>query len=627
MKINRLPTHLVNQIAAGEVIERPASIVKELVENSLDAGASRIDVQVEEGGVRLIRVRDNGCGISAVDLPLALAPHATSKISNLDDLEQVRTMGFRGEALPSINSVARLRLIACESDGAHGWELTGDPLGGEVEIRPAAHPPGTTVEVRDLFFNTPARRKFLRKERTEYEHIDSVLRRLALAWLQVEFRFEHNGKEIFRLPAATEREAQERRLEALCGRDFLRHALYVEHQVEALCLNGWVARPAFSRSQSDMQFFYVNGRMVRDRLVGHAVRQAFADVLHHSRHSAFVLFFALPAEQVDVNVHPTKDEVRFRQGRQAHDFIFGTLRRVIATPLAQVDGARSWRDELVADPKNESHSMPQEPPVPVHLLAEAVASTTVSPPVDGPRFAPMPRQSALPLRIADAPSAYRASLDWQQPSALESRPEAAPPAGNCGEPPPLGYALGQLHGIYLLAQNIQGLVLVDIHAAHERILFERLKASFEQQQLIKQTLLLPVTLNLSPGDADYAERHRDSLMALGIEVDRLGPDQLVVRTLPALIAKADPAPLLRDLLADLRATGDPLHLNAAQRKVLATCACHGAVRAHQALNLPAMNTLLRDMERTERSDQCNHGRPTWLQFSLAELDRLFLRGQ
>ena len=611
--IRSLPAQLINQIAAGEVIERPASVVKELVENSLDAGARSLRVDLEQGGIKLIRVTDDGNGLGREDLALAVARHATSKIASLDDLEAVATLGFRGEALPSIASVSRFALTSrCDGDD-HGWRLTCDGSDHAEPPQPAAHGIGTSVEVRDLFYNVPARRKFLRTERTELGHIDQLLTRFALARGDLSLRLTHQGRVSLELPAAEDALAPAR-LRRLLGEPFLAHALALDDSAVGLRLHGLVASPAFARSQGDMQFFYVNGRLVRDKLVTHAVRQAFRDVLHHSRHPAFLLFLELAPRQVDVNVHPAKHEVRFRDSRQVHDFIFRALHRRLA---AGQRGAGA----------------PAEAPA---AFAAAPADADRSP-GGGGATAAAPR--ALPLGVADSTGSYgstrahgerpsgaaaAAGLVFQQPAWLA--PEVPAPNAHT-EMPPLGFAIGQLNGIYVLAETADGLIIVDMHAAHERIGYERLKQAVHGEQLVRQPLLMPVSVHVSQPEADLADAHADLLARLGLVVGRLGETQLVVRELPALLAQADAEQLLRDVLADLGTHGRSERVGAAVDGLLATMACHGAVRANRRLTLAEMNALLRDMERTERADQCNHGRPTWTRLTQRELDALFLRGR
>jgi DNA mismatch repair protein MutL len=590
MPIRPLPPQLVNQIAAGEVVERPSSVVKELLENSLDAGARRVEIEVEEGGRRLIRVRDDGIGIPRAELALALSRHATSKLSSLEELECIASLGFRGEALPSIASVSRLTLQSRTAADDTGWSVQGDGSDQCPEPAPVAHAVGTTVEVRDLFFNTPARRKFLRTETTEYRHFEDVVRRIALSRFSVELVLRRNQKAVLHLPAAARLEEQERRVAELCGKPFMEQALHVEHEAAGLRIEGWIGLPTFSRSQPDLQYFFVNGRMVRDKLIAHAVRQAYQDVLYHGRHPAFVLYLSLDPAGVDVNAHPTKHEVRFRDSRLVHDFLFRSLHQVLA----------GVRPGVVSD----------FPPAGQPTAAPAA-------------FAPMSAQQPMPLQVREELAIY----DRLHGSRMPQGGTAPLPEQDPGAPPPLGYALAQLHGIYILAQNQDGLVLVDMHAAHERITYERLKAAQAGQGIRSQPLLVPVSLAVSRREADLAEQHREELASLGVELDRQGPETLVVRQVPSLLIRGDAEALVRDLLADLEGQGSSTRLQEAMNEVLSTMACHGSVRANRQLELAEMNALLRDMERTERSGQCNHGRPTWVRIGLEELDRLFLRGR
>ena len=594
MPIQRLSPQLVNQIAAGEVIERPASVVKELLENSLDSSATCVEIEVEGGGVKLIRVRDNGEGIVREDLPLALANHATSKIATLPDLESVASLGFRGEALASIAGVSRLCLISRHRSQERAWQVLGE--GQDHEPSPAVHPPGTTVEVRDLFFNTPARRKFLRTERTEFARLEEVVRRISLSRFQVEIELRHNQRAIALLPKAADRAGWERRLAELCGQNFLDNAVFLEREASGLRLWGWVGLPTFSRSQADLQYFFVNGRMVRDKLATHAVRQAYQDLLYRDRQPAVVLYFELDPTQVDVNAHPAKQEVRFRESRLVHDFIVNTLQAT----LAQV-----------------------RPGAPIHAADYQRADQRSG--VQSAGYAAMPGAAGPPTRQRFLPvqEQLAAYAQWRLPAAEPSAPGPEHPA----EYPPLGYAIAQLHGSYILAENASGLVLVDMHAAHERITYERLKASLEQDGLPSQPLLAPVTVVASRRQVQLAEENAALLAAMGLEVTPLGPETLVVRGVPAPLAGADMAQLLHDVLADLSAHGRSDRVRETVQQLLATLACHHSVRANRKLTPAEMNALLRDMERTERSGQCNHGRPTWTQLRFDDLDRLFLRGR
>ncbi len=611
-RIHTLSPRLANQIAAGEVVERPASVIKELLENSLDAGASRIDIEVEQGGVKLLKVRDDGSGIAAEDLPLALARHATSKIITLEDLEAVQSLGFRGEALASVSSVSRLTLISRALGAEHAFAVEAEGREMSTQVRPAAHPQGTTVEVRDLFFNTPARRKFLRTEKTEFSHLEEVVRRLALSRFDVSFMLRHNQKPVLNLAAARTELERERRIGQLCGSSFLQQSVVVDISNGPLRLHGWVGLPTFSRSQPDQQYFFVNGRVIRDRLVSHAVRQAYQDVLYHGRHPVFVLYLELDAAVVDVNVHPTKHEVRFRDGRMVHDFIFSSLHRALAEvrpgqdqPPAQAEASLALQDSAPASsPQQRGEFGPQQ------WMSLSAAET--------PRAGQVQEQMAAYSRLY--PSAPPAS-------APSPRPSAALPESEHSDVPPLGLALAQLHGIYILAQNQHGLVLVDMHAAHERIVYERMKLAWAGEGLKSQPLLVPVSLAVSQREADMAEEQETFFQRLGFRLQRMGDETLVIREVPALLRQADVPQLLRDVLADLSEVGHSQRVEAQLNELLGTMACHGAVRANRQLSLDEMNALLRDMERTERSGQCNHGRPTWTQLSMKDLDKLFMRGQ
>lgn len=607
-RIRQLPVELVNQIAAGEVIERPASVVKELVENSLDAGARRVEVDIQDGGARLIRVRDDGGGIDSDDLPLAISAHATSKIASFDDLERVATLGFRGEALPSIASISRFALTSRPAAQAHAMRIEVD--GGKPQAaRPAQHPAGTTIEVRDLFYNVPARRKFLRAERTEFGRIDELIASLALVHTGVEFRLSNNGKPVRLLRAASDAATVAARVGDLLGAEFLQQSLRIEHAAAGLRLDGWVGLPTASRAQADQQYFYVNGRLVRDKVVAHAVRQAYADVLFHGRHPAFVLFLELDPLGVDVNVHPAKHEVRFREARLVHDFLYRTLNDALAETRAGTA------------PSVAAASLPGSAPAAAPAPAYGFGNWRGQSSLGLGAREPLADYAAL-LGAAAAPAA--AAVSGADGAAFAASVAAA----ESGEaPPPLGYALAQLHGIYVLAQNAQGLVLVDMHAAHERITYERLKAAQAGQGIRSQLLLVPLSISLSERDAACVEDQAARFAELGFELQRSGPQSVVVKRLPTLLDGADATQLIRDVIADLRTQGDSRRIEQAGNDVLATMACHGSVRANRRLSLPEMNALLRDMEATERSGQCNHGRPTWVQLSINELDRLFLRGR
>lgn len=597
-RIQTLSPQLINQIAAGEVIERPASVVKELLENSLDAGATRIEVDVEQGGRQLLRVRDDGHGIHADDLVLALSRHATSKVRSLEELERVTSMGFRGEALPSISSVSRLLLTSRSADADSGWQIEGDGREQNMRAQPAAHPVGCTVEVRDLFFNTPARRKFLRTDKTEFGHVETMVKRIALSRFDVAINLRHNRRAVCTLAAAGDSASEDRRVAELCGTAFVEHAVRVDYAAAGLRLWGWIGLPTFSRSQADLQYFFVNNRMVRDRLVAHAVRQSYQDVLYHGRHPAYVLYLEMDPALVDVNAHPAKFEVRFRESRLVHDFLFRTVHQALAglRPGSQQPESIAAHDVVAAD-----------------MMPDTRAVTSA---------APSFTQQSMPLAVREQVSAYAALH-----AGLPAQPGAVAAVDDAGPIPPLGFALAQLHGVYILAENADGLVIVDMHAAHERITYERLKSAQSGDGVRSQPLLVPESVNVSRREADAAETHMALFAELGFELDRQGPEVLRVRQIPAILRGADSAALVRDVLSDLISHGSSTRLRAAVDEVLSTMACHGSVRANRRLTLEEMNALLRDMERTERSGQCNHGRPTWRQLSLAELDRLFMRGR
>jgi DNA mismatch repair protein MutL len=588
MPIRILAETLINQIAAGEVVERPAAVVKELIENSLDAGASRIEVDAERGGLSLVRVRDNGSGIPRDELVLACARHATSKIGRLEELERVATLGFRGEALPSILSVSRLSLCSRTTDSEHGWRIAGEGALDGAEPQPAAHPPGTTVEIRDLFFNTPARRKFMRAESTEFRHIDQGLRRIALSRFNTAFRLTHGPRQVFELPVAATESARTARLATLTDPAFPDNALYVDEARLGLRLWGWIGLPSTARGQPDLQHLYVNGRAVRDKLLGHALRRAFADVLHSTRYPAYVLYLELDPAGVDVNVHPAKSEVRFRESSKVHDFLFGCVHQAIR--------------DVRPDTAHHHQVRFPDPPVPAQpglaYPPESIGSDSID-------FA----------RLAESRTHYHAQRESSETDSTDS---------------PLGHAVAQIHGIYILAQNRQGLVMVDMHAAHERVLYEKFKQQLEDGGIPSQALLVPVTVQVDEDEADEAEAARERLGRYGLDIDRSSPTGVQVRGVPPLLANTDLAVLVRSLLRDAAEAESRRHfadVRDAQERVLADMACRAAIRAGRQLTLAEMNALLRDMERTERSGQCNHGRPTWVQLNLDQLDRLFLRGR
>ena len=574
MPILQLPSHLINQIAAGEVVERPASVVKELIENSLDAGATSVHVDIQAGGQKLMRVRDNGAGIACDELTLALSRHATSKISSLDDLEAVASLGFRGEALPSIAAVARLTLCSKTRDADLAWQVEIDH--GEVsKPMPASHPIGTTVEVHDLFYNTPARRRFLRTERTEFGHIEKWLRRLALSRSDVAFTLTHNRRTVLQLTAASNDAERLQRIARICGEAFADQAIFLEHQTEGVALTGWIGLPTFNRSQPDMQYWFVNGRSIADKTLSHAVRHAYRDVLFHGRYPAYVLSITMDPAGVDANAHPAKREVRFRDGRRIH----GVVSQAVEVALR--------------DTRPGGHAaMPTAIPIDRAQIQRSMSLASAQRPAIG--------------AVRESLAAYRALS---------------------AEMPPMGYALAQIGGVYVLAENEHGLVVVDMHAAHERIMYEKLKLGFDDKAVVRQPLLVPETVSVAQSEADLVEQSADVFAKLGLVVDRSGPTSLVIREVPALLRNADAESLLRDVLADIAQAGQSNRVEDMCDDFLATMACHHSVRANRKLTIEEMDALLREMETTERADQCNHGRPTWTAITLAELDKLFLRGQ
>lgn len=669
MPIQPLPDHLINQIAAGEVVERPASVVKELIENSLDAGATSIKVELRAGGLELIRISDNGGGIPGAELPLALARHATSKIASLDELQSVSTLGFRGEALPSIASVSRLSLKSHQAGSEHGWQVSYDsssapPVAelsalsttsaattetavrsaGDVarnasslELTPDAVREGTVVEVRELFYNVPARRKFMRTERTELNHCDSVVKKLALARFDCAFELVHNGRSLLRWPIAKDRLACEKRVAGVMGKEFVANALHMETALDGqqLGLHGWIAKPTFTRSQGDLQYVYLNGRVVRDRVITHALRQAYADHVYHQRFPAYLLYLTMDPQQVDINVHPGKQEVRFRESRNLHSF----LRKGVADALASISPA----NEL---PDNSAPSGDPEQP------SAAVGTTVNSSGSDRSAINTFGARSQQPLVLSTertvelmqqlgAPShAFpEGQQSGEQTSAVgvamgvQDVGTAGMPVDTAGFDPqtgeeyPLGFALGHLHGVYVLAQNRQGLVVVDAHAAHERITYENLKQQFENNRIVSQPMLVPIGIQVSEAEADCAEQQADVFAELGVDLLRRGPRKIEIRAMPALLQGADAAGLIRDVLADLMTHSTSERIRQSINDILSRMACHGSVRANRQLSLAEMNALLRLIERTEHSGQCNHGRPTWRTIPLAELDAGFLRGR
>lgn len=609
-RIQLLSTQLANQIAAGEVVERPASVIKELLENSLDAGATRVEIEVEAGGTKLMRVRDDGSGIDADDLPLALSRHATSKIHSLEDLERVMSLGFRGEALASISSVSRLQLSSTtDEEGNSGWTVRCEGRDMEADAKPAAHPRGTTLEVRDLFYNTPARRKFLRTDKTEFKHLEEVVKRQALSRFDVSFSLSHNQRAVHNLRACDSTAERERRIASVCGAAFMEQAIYIETEAAGMKLWGWVGLPTFSRSQTDLQYFFVNGRVIRDKLVSHAVRQAYRDVLYHGRHPAFVLYLELDPTIVDVNVHPTKYEVRFRDSRAVHDFLFGKLHRALAEvrPEDQIAGTVIENSLSIPSATDDSSALVSQ-----RNLSWSPGSRRGA---DRGFGSNQIREQMLGYEALHPESGFKiGSTDIQS---LENEEEV----------PPLGYAIAQLKGVYIVAENLAGMVLVDMHAAHERITYERMKTARDAEGIRSQPLLVPQSLAVSQREADCVSEYAHVFSSLGLEVERAGEESVVIRQLPVSLRDSDAEQLVRDVLSDLIEFGSSDRIAGHMDDLLATMACHGSVRANRRLTIPEMNALLRDMEETERSGQCNHGRPTWVQLGLDELDKLFLRGR
>ena len=591
--IRVLPELLINQIAAGEVIERPASALKELLENSLDAGAQAISVELAAGGVKLVSVTDDGIGIAHDELKLALARHATSKIASLDDLEHVGSLGFRGEALASIASVSRMELTSRRSDDRHAWRVASEgPTLTAPE--PATLPRGTRIDVRELYFNTPARRKFLKSEQTEFAHCEEAFRRIALSRPDVAFSLTHNGR--VRLQVKPQPLAA--RVAAVLGDDFGAGALEVDESGGQIAIRGAISAPSHARGTRDAQYFFVNGRCIRDKLVAHAIRQAYADVLHHDRHPAFVLFLDIDPQLVDVNVHPAKAEVRFRDSRAVHQFIFHALHKTLSRPAGDGDVGL--------------------PPAP------AISHTSYPSPAQPPSMPQYRAQGAMSLGVAQPAGAYATLF---APQAAATTLLAPPPLPPTGDEHPLGYALAQLAGIYILAENSKGLIIIDMHAAHERIMYEKLKNALDGQAIPMQPLLVPVHFNAEALDVATAEDELEALQGLGFDIAPAGPGALIVRGVPALLADADAQALALDVLHEVREYGASRIATERRNELLGTMACHAAVRANRKLTVPEMNALLRDMEATERSGQCNHGRPTWHAFSVADLDRLFRRGE
>jgi DNA mismatch repair protein MutL len=612
--IRLLPDLLINQIAAGEVIERPAAALKELLENSLDAGATDIAVQLDGGGIKLLRVRDNGQGIARDELPLALMRHATSKIASLDDLQQVASMGFRGEALASMAAVAQLTLTSRTASDAHGWKV--EAIDGRLsEPVPAGHAQGTTVEIREMYFNTPARRKFLKSESTEFAWCEEAFKRIALSRPDVAFSLQHNGRTVWQLSApppslplsGEENGSALKRVAAILGDEFGHAAVPVSRSAANLSLQGLAALPAYSRASRDAQYFFVNGRFVRDKVASHALRQAYQDILHHQRHPAFVLFLELPPEQVDVNVHPAKSEVRFRESQGIHQFIFHTLQQALAVPASgQETRAPEQQRPASFIPTQQSMRLGVAEQEAAYRLWEVQTGNIppLVPPLSGGMTAP-------PLTRGEYSEGLREG--FASPSLADEHP--------------LGFALAQLSGVYILAQNAHGMIVVDMHAAHERIVYEKLKASLDNEQVATQPLLIPVSFYADTLDVATVEAEQDALNKLGFDIAPLSPTTLAVRAMPVMLKQSEAEAAAHDVIDELREFGASRAMTERRDELLSSLACHGAVRANRILSITEMNALLREMEQTERSGQCNHGRPTWFQITLAELDKMFMRGK
>jgi DNA mismatch repair protein MutL len=624
-RIHALDPRLINQIAAGEIIERPASMLKELIENALDAGATSIDIEVENAGVKRLKITDNGHGILKTDLAMALSRHATSKIENLTDLEQIATLGFRGEALPSIASVTRMTIKSREMNSEQAWTVSSDGNNTTTEPQPVAHPVGTSIETRDLFYNTPARRKFLKKDNTEFKHLDQVVRRMALSRFDVAFKLQHNGRVVLHLPSLPADDA--RRLKMVCGDNVPENSLYFNEQRDGMSLSGWAGLPSFSRSQADMQYFFLNGRLIRDKTIVHAVRLGYQDVLFHGRHPVYVLYLEMDPAGVDVNVHPTKHEVRFRDSRSVHGFVFRSIARHVGASAGdvgslQVDAETGAASPSPINPNRDFESGPQmNHQSPIHYDANRYQT--------GERLTANQVREEIGAYQTIAGSVFRPSPeDRLAPSdALNVPPIGEISAGDERVIPPMGYALAQLKGIYILAENEHGLVLVDMHAAHERITYERLKSEMELASIAQQPLLVPVTIQVSETEVMAWSQQEDLFRSLGLDVEQLDEQILVVRSVPTVLRNSDVSQLIRDVLSDLVATERSSRIEETIHELLSSMACHGSVRANRMLSIAEMNALLRDMEITERSGQCNHGRPTWVQMSISQLDGWFKRGQ
>lgn len=601
-KIQKLPSLLVDQIAAGEVIERPASVVKELVENAMDARATRISIEIENGGKKLIRIIDNGIGLNKDDLTLAIQRHATSKIQSLEDLEALNSLGFRGEALPSIVSISRFSLISKTTEAEYAYQL--NCLGGDCEpVKPAQHPQGTSIEVRDLFYNTPARRRFLKTDRTEFLRIDELIKRVSLSRFDVGFTLIHNGKTIRSSQGGDQDSNKKMRITQLCGKDFFDNAFYIDENRHGMRLYGWVAKPSWNRASADRQYFYINGRMIKDKLIGHAVRQAYQDVLFHGRYPAFVLYFELDPSWVDVNVHPTKHEVRFRESQQVHGFIFGSL----------------------------NHALSQtKPGSQLHSESETGLNTANISAVDYSKMQTslsFNRQNSSAGYVAEKPSNYLQQVTQASQSLPDFNHSNIPSTQQTEDIPPLGYAKAQIQGVFIVAENKHGMIIVDMHAAHERITYEWFKQAIEKEGIRSQTLLVPMAITVSERETHAVEQHKAWFNKLGLDVQVGSKESIIVRKVPTLLVKTDIESLIKDVLSEIVTLGSSTKIEASINELLSSMACYGSVRANRQMTIVEMNALLREMEQTERADQCNHGRPTWVQMDMKQMDKLFLRGQ
>ena len=605
MYIEKLDQQLSNQIAAGEVVERPASVVKELVENSLDAGSTHITVELLKGGMEAIRIRDNGCGIHPQDLCLALERHATSKIHTFSDLEHVASLGFRGEALASIAAISRIKIASAIEHAESGFSISAE--GGHIKEQqvPLAHPQGTTIDVNELFYNTPARRKFLRSERTEFQHVEKILQRLALSRFSVSFTLKHNQKTIIHAPQATNQLAQEKRLKEVLGTAFMDDAIAIEFAAVGMRLWGWIALPAFTRSQADMQYFYVNGRFIRDKLLMHAARQAYHDVLFHGRHPAYVLYLECDPAVVDVNVHPTKHEVRFRDSRTIHEFVFRGIQNALQQIRPGQEAAHDMDEQIVVTASS----------APVSSQSTARRNNSITQPI---------KQDGFSFVAHEQLNAYK-KLGETAVDNTAKKPVDNQPASTVTHT--LGTPIAQLHDIYILAQTAEGLIIVDMHAAHERILYEKMKNELQRSTLISEHLLVPLSIALNNEEMQMWHQHQELFLTVGLTIEQIGDTSIIVREIPAILKNKNIEQLIRDVLSDLLSDDHSPRLQETVNHILATISCHAAVRAHHKLTIPEMSALLRDMETTENSGCCNHGRPTWTKLSMQQLDKLFLRGQ